>query len=376
MHCGNLTGAALFGDMTHRGRELSRSFDDEGRAGKQSQDCRKALRTEAVAPHAWSVKRLLVVTEFASTEDLGEKQVSFDQIGSALYAYSAGGDPNSGVIVGDDAVMVIDAQPTPAMANDVIARVAKITDRPVKYVLLTHYHAVRALGASAFRGAEILASDATRGLLAERGKEDMDSEIARFPCLFRSAETIPGLTWPTMTFPDQISVWLGRREVRVMHIGRGHTAGDVIAIVPDAGVVFSGDLIEYKSACYCGDAHFTDWLATLDHLAELQATALVPGRGVALTRPEMVKESIELTGDFVATLYNSVQESVANGLSLKDTFDSVRLTMDPKFKGFALYEHRLPFSVSRAYDEARGIEWPVIWTAERDREMWAALQGT
>ena len=81
-----------------------------------------------------------MVTEFASTEDLGEKQVSFDQIGSALYAYSAGGDPNSGVIVGDDAVMVIDAQPTPAMANDVIARVAKITDRPVKYVLLTHYH--------------------------------------------------------------------------------------------------------------------------------------------------------------------------------------------------------------------------------------------
>ena len=126
----------------------------------------------------------MVVTEFASTEDLGEKQVSFDQIGSALYAYSAGGDPNSVVIVGDDAVMVIDAQPTPAMANDVIARVAKITDRPVKYVLLTHYHAVRALGASAFRGAEILASDATGGLLAERGKEDMDSEIARSRAFF------------------------------------------------------------------------------------------------------------------------------------------------------------------------------------------------
>ena len=49
--------------------------------------------------------------------------------------------------------------------------------------------------------------------------------------------------------------------------------------------------------------------------------------------------------------------------------------MDPKFKAFALYEHRLPFNVARAYDEARGIEWPVIWTVERDREMWAALQG-
>lgn len=317
-----------------------------------------------------------MVTGFASTEDLGERQVSFDQIGSGLYAYTAEGDPNSGVVVGDDAVMVIDAQATPAMANDVIARVAQITDKPIKYVLLTHYHAVRVLGASAFTGAEILASDATRGLIAERGREDMESEIARFPRLFRSAEAIPGLSWPTTTFPDQISVWLGRREVRVMHIGRGHTAGDVIAIVPDAGVVFSGDLVEYRSACYGGDAHFADWLATLDHLAELQAAALVPGRGAALTTPELVKDGIEMTGDFIATLYNSVQESVAKGRSLKDTFDFVRLTMDPKFKGFAIYEHRLPFSVSRAYDEARGIEWPVIWTAERDKEMWAALQAT
>jgi len=316
-----------------------------------------------------------VVTEFASTDDLGEKKISFDQIGSGLYAYTAEGDPNSGVIVGDDAVMVVDAQPTPAMANDVIARIAKITDKPIKYVLLTHYHATRALGASAFKGAEILASDATRGLIAERGKEDMDSEIGRFPRLFQSADTIPGLTWPTTTFPDQISIWLGRREVRIMHIGRGHTAGDVVAIVPDAGVVFSGDLVEYKSACYCGDAHFTDWLTTLDHLAEMQASALVPGRGAALATAEMVKEGIEQTGDFVATLYNSVQESVARGRSLKETFDFVRLTMDPKFKDFAVYEHRLPFSVSRAYDEARGIEWPAIWTVQRDREMWAALQG-
>lgn len=316
-----------------------------------------------------------MVTEFASTDDLGEKKISFDQIGSGLYAYTAEGDPNSGVIVGDDAVMVVDVQPTPAMANDVIARIAKITDKPIKYVLLTHYHATRALGASAFKGAEILASDATRGLIAERGKEDMDSEIGRFPRLFQSADTIPGLTWPTTTFPDQISIWLGRREVRIMHIGRGHTAGDVVAIVPDAGVVFSGDLVEYKSACYCGDAHFTDWLTTLDHLAEMQASALVPGRGAALATAEMVKEGIEQTGDFVATLYNSVQESVARGRSLKETFDFVRLTMDPKFKDFAVYEHRLPFSVSRAYDEARGIEWPAIWTVQRDREMWAALQG-
>jgi glyoxylase-like metal-dependent hydrolase (beta-lactamase superfamily II) len=146
-------------------------------------------------------------------------------------------------------------------------------------------------------------------------------------------------------------------------------------VVPDAGVVFAGDLVEYKSACYCGDAHFTDWLATLDHLAELQANALVPGRGPALTTPQMVADGIAETSDFIATLYGSVSESVAKGRSLKDAFDFAQLAMDPKFKTFAIYEHCLPFNVSRAFDEARGIEWPVIWTAERDREMWAALQG-
>ena len=312
---------------------------------------------------------------FASTSDMTEKKVSFDQIGPGLYAFTAEGDPNSGVIVGDDSCMVIDAQATPAMASDLIARVVKVTDKPIKYVLLTHYHAVRVLGASAFKGAEILASDATRGLIAERGKQDMDSEIGRFPRLFRAVETIPGLTWPSVTFPDQMSVWLGRREVRIMHIGRGHTAGDVVAAVPDCGVVFSGDLVEYHSACYCGDAHFTDWPQTLDNLAEMQPTALVPGRGAALTSAEQVKEGIEMTTDFLSTLYGSVKDSVAKGRSLKDAFDFARIAMDPKFKSFAIYEHCLPFNVSRAYDEARGIEWPVIWTAERDREMWAALQG-
>jgi glyoxylase-like metal-dependent hydrolase (beta-lactamase superfamily II) len=312
---------------------------------------------------------------FASTDDTVERQISFDQIGAGLYALTAEGDPNSGVVVGDDAVLVIDAQPTPAMAEDLIARVAKITDKPIKCVLLTHHHAARTLGASAFKGAEIIASDVTRGLIGERGQQDMESEIGRMPRLFRAAETIPGLTWPAVTFPDQISIWLGRREVRIMHIGRGHTAGDAIAVVPDAGAVFAGDLVAYKSACYCGDAHIGDWLEVLDRLAEMQPAALVPGRGAALTMPEQVAEGLALTTDFLSTLDGSVRESVAKGRSLKDSFDFVRLAMDPTFKSFALYEHCLPFNVVRAYDEARGIEWPVIWTAERDREMWAALQG-
>lgn len=312
---------------------------------------------------------------FASTGDTAEKAISFDEIGRDLYAFTAEGDPNSGIIVGDDGVMVVDAQATPVMALEVIERVRKITDKPIRYVLLSHYHAVRVLGASAYAGAEIVASDATRALIVERGQQDKDSEIGRFPRLFRAVESISGLTWPTITFPQQMSVWLGKREARIMHIGRGHTAGDVIAWVPDANVVFSGDLVEYHSACYCGDAHLADWPKTLDRLAQFKANALVPGRGAALATPDKVRAGIEGTRDFLATLYGSAQNSVAKNLSLKDAFAAAREAMDPKFSSYAIYEHCMPFNVARAYDEAKGIDHPVIWTAERDREMWAALQG-
>jgi glyoxylase-like metal-dependent hydrolase (beta-lactamase superfamily II) len=315
------------------------------------------------------------MANFASTGDLSEKKITFEEIGHDLYAFTAEGDPNSGIIVGDDGVMVIDAQATPKMAEDVIARVKKVTDKPITHVLLTHYHAVRVLGASAYNAKAIVASDATRDLIVERGKQDMDSEIGRFPRLFRAQESIPGLTWPTITFPSELTIWLGKREVRIRFIGRGHTAGDVVAYVPDANVVFSGDLVEYHSACYCGDAHLKDWPKTLEKLAEFKAGALVPGRGAALKSGAQVADGIRLTREFLSALYDSVAPVAAKGGSLKDAWNAARAAMDTKYSTFAIYEHCMPFNVSRAFDEARGIDHPVIWTAERDREMWKALQG-
>jgi glyoxylase-like metal-dependent hydrolase (beta-lactamase superfamily II) len=313
---------------------------------------------------------------FASTSDTGEKTISFSKLGEGLYAYTAEGDPNTGVIVGDDSCMVIDAQATPLMAKDVIARVKAVTDKPIKYVLLSHYHAVRVLGASAFNASEVIASEATRKMIIERGEQDKASEIGRFPRLFRGVESVPpGLTWPTLTFKDTMTLWLGKRRVDITHLGRGHTAGDTIAWVPDAGVLFSGDLVEYKSACYCGDAHFADWPKTLDRLATYKPKALVPGRGDALVGPEKVRDAIGGTRDFLAAQFEAAQDAVAQGKSLKEAVALTRKAMDARFGSYAIYEHCLPFNVSRAFDEARGIDWPVVWTDVRDREMWSALQA-
>ncbi|PTW99607.1 MBL fold metallo-hydrolase, partial [Pararhodobacter aggregans] len=189
---------------------------------------------------------------FASQGDMTEKKTSFTQVGEGLYAFTAEGDPNTGVIIGDDSVMIVEAQATPRLARKVMECVRSVTDKPISHLVLTHYHAVRVLGASAYGAREIIMSDVARAMVVERGQEDWDSEFGRFPRLFQGHEEIPGLTWPTTTFSDSMTVYLGNRRVDILHLGRAHTAGDAVVWVPDQEVMFTGDIVEYHSACYCG----------------------------------------------------------------------------------------------------------------------------
>ena len=310
---------------------------------------------------------------FASQGDLEPKKITFSRLSASCYAFTAEGDPNTGVIVGDDGVMVIDAQATPLMAREVIRRIRRVTSKPVKYVVLSHYHAVRVLGASAYKAQQVIASDRTLGLIRERGRQDMASEIGRFPRLFRGAASIPGLTWPTMTFRDAMTVMLGRLEVRILFLGPGHTGGDTVVWVPSQRVLFSGDLVEYNAGIYTGDAHLEEWPATLDKLRALKPRALVPGRGPAMTTPAACERGIRYTQEFVQALYAAAKSAVAKRRTLKQAYELTRRRLDPKYGDFPIYGHCMPFDVSRAYDEASGIKHPRIWTARRDVEMWKSI---
>ncbi|MEL6642880.1 MAG: MBL fold metallo-hydrolase [Pseudomonadota bacterium] len=312
---------------------------------------------------------------FASQGDLAEKETSFTEVGDGLYAFTAEGDPNSGVIIGDDSVMVVEAQATPRLARKVIDCIRTVTDKPITHLALTHYHAVRVLGAQAFGAPQILMSEPARAMVVERGQEDWDSEFARFPRLFHGHEEIPGLTWPTTTFQGRMSVYLGQRRVDLMQVGRAHTAGDMVIYVPDQNVMFTGDIVEYRSACYCGDGHFHDWPGTLEAIRRWDLDAIAPGRGDALVGREMVNAALDSTGDFVNSTYRSVAKVALKGGSLKEAMAACRDACDAKFGDYAIYEHCLPFNVARAYDEARDITTPRIWTAERDAALWEALQG-
>ena len=193
---------------------------------------------------------------------------------------------------------------------------------------------------------------------------------------------MPGLTWPTLVVGDGrpgrqggISLDLGGVTVDIWHPGAGHTRGDTIAWVASEKVLFSGDLVEYEAGVYTGDAHLEEWPATLEALRGLGAEAIVPGRGEAMLGNANVNKSLDYTKRWVETLFACGKQAVAGNLDLKAAMALTRQHMDPVFGKVFIYEHCLPFDVSRAYDEAKGIKHPRIWTAERDKEMWAALQA-
>jgi glyoxylase-like metal-dependent hydrolase (beta-lactamase superfamily II) len=314
--------------------------------------------------------------KFASIGDMQEKKITFSEIAKNVYAYTTEGDPNSAVVIGDDSVLVMEAQATPVMANALIEKIRTVTDKPIKYLILSHYHAVRVLGASAFKGAEIIASDKTLEMINERGEQDFKSETDRFPRLFRSVESIPHLTYPTQTFAEEMTIHLGKRKVELKHLGAGHTRGDIVAWIPDCKALFSGDLLEYGATPYCGDAQLADWPATLRKIKALKPEMAVPGRGNALFNVKEVNESISSTTKFVTMLLDTAKAAVAKGLNLTDAYKEIYGLMKPVFGDYVIFEHCMPFNVTRAYEEAQGIKHPKIWTAEKDKEMWFALQAS
>jgi glyoxylase-like metal-dependent hydrolase (beta-lactamase superfamily II) len=271
--------------------------------------------------------------------------------------------------------MVIDTQATPAMAQDVIRRIREVTDKPIRYVVLSHYHAVRVLGASAYRPDHIIASRDTYDLIVERGEADMKSEIEHFPRLFRAVESVPGLTWPTLVFEQRLVLWLGKLRVEIMQLGRGHTKGDTVVWLPQEKILFSGDLVEYGATPYTGDAYLTDWPATLDAIAALQPEKLVPGRGASLTSPKDVNAGLEGTRAFITEMFGAVKRGAAAGKDLRAVYKETYAALKPKFGEWVIFDHCLPFDVTRAYDEATQYPDPRIWTAARDKEMWETLEG-
>jgi glyoxylase-like metal-dependent hydrolase (beta-lactamase superfamily II) len=310
---------------------------------------------------------------FASSADLAEKEATLEQLAPGVYAYTAQGDPNVGCVIGTDAVLAIEARATPLMADRWIEVIRTLTDLPFGDLVLTHYHAVRVLGASAFGAPRIITTAATAELIDERGEQDWASEAARMPRLFAGAETIPGLTRPTDTFDAAMTLDLGDRRVELRFLGRGHTSGDLVVWLPEERICFAGDLVEAQAAPYMGDAHIADWRGpTLDAVAALKADQLVGGRG-PVVRGQAVHDAIADTRAFLTTLFDGVRAIRDAGGTPREAYRATHAALAPRYAGYPIFEHTMPFNVQRAWDELDGIDHPRIWTVERDRQVWDQL---
>ncbi len=315
---------------------------------------------------------------FASSADLAEKHQTFEVLADGVYALTAEGDPNVGAIEGEDFLVCVEAMATPVAARGWLAKLREHTDKPVRYLVLSHYHAVRVLGASAFDAPVVVAHENTRMLIAERGQQDWESEYGRMPRLFKEPDSIPGLTWPTATFTDRFTIDLGggRGELVLQYCGRGHTEGDIVAWLPSTGILFAGDLVESQAALYTGDAFHHDWsTSTLDLVARFGAETLVGGRGAVARRRDAVDAAIAQTRRFLQVMLREVSEVRQRGGTLKAAFEACHAALVDQYGRWPIFEHCMPFNVSRLWDELSGIERPLIWTAQRDRDIWNQLQG-
>ncbi len=281
---------------------------------------------------------------FASSTDLEDKPQTLEVLADGVYALTADGDPNIGAIEGDDFVVCFEALATPIAARAWLDRLRMHTDKPVRYLVLSHYHAVRVLGAAAYDATEVIAHENTAALIHERGLEDWASEFVRFPRFAKGEESIPGLTKPTVTFADRITIDLGsqRGNLVLEHVGRGHTEGDLVAWLPKQKILFTGDLVEAQAALYTGDAFHREWATTtLDRIRNFNAEILVGGRGQVTRGADNVVTAIEQTRSFLTTLLDTVGSVQTNGGTLEAAFSAAHHALVGQYGEWAIFEHCL-----------------------------------
>jgi cyclase len=203
------------------------------------------------------------------------------------------GRTNGGFVVGDAGVLVIDSLRSSAQGRELSDDVRRVTAKPIRYLLNTHYHWDHTSGNQEFVGVPIVAHANCREELRTRGEEALIQAAERFPEAAAELRAVR-LTLPDLTFPDTLTLHIGR-PVELRYFGRGHTSGDVVAWLPEQRVVFAGDLLAARMAPGMADAYVSEWIAVVERLEELRAQVVVPGHGYLAGNAELREERAFLT---------------------------------------------------------------------------------
>jgi glyoxylase-like metal-dependent hydrolase (beta-lactamase superfamily II) len=218
---------------------------------------------------------------------------------------------NGGFVIGDDGVAVIDSFASADAARELLTEIRQRTAMPIKFVINTHYHGdhVGGNGVFAGAGARILAHRNVRTWIhAENLRLIGDKAPPNIKTM------IEGLTGPSVLYVDGVNLYLGKREIQVRFFP-GHTGGDSVVFVPDAGVAFAGDLLWRNMVPNTVDGTTTAWIATLDTLAKTNAQyTFIPGHGDVASAREVIAFRDYLGA--VRTLVSDVQRQGKSGAAL------------------------------------------------------------
>ncbi|HVF22623.1 MAG TPA: MBL fold metallo-hydrolase [Pyrinomonadaceae bacterium] len=323
----------------------------------------------------------ILIVALAVPAPKAEDNFTLNKVADGVYAAVAktGGlaTGNAGFVVGDEGVLMVDTFLTPAAVEDLLAVIAAETKQPIKYAVNTHYHLDHTGGNQvlAARGVPIIAHeklmewqtvknrrflpvadelqkrrDAAAKQLSETPADQADKraplerQLRRFDALI----TIK-LTNPTVTFAaGTVRLHLGKREV-ILFTLPGHTGGDVLAYVPDANVVFMGDMGWRKTLPNLVDATVNDWITSLDSLlGQYPGAKFVPGHGDVATAAD-----IREFRDYLDDLRTRVKQAIANGLTIEQAKEQLKLP--EKYKDFGFQNFAAP-NVEDMYKELKGTK--------------------
>jgi len=187
-------------------------------------------------------------------------------------------DQQIGVILGGRDVAVVDTRSTPAQAREIVAAVRELSSDPVSIVLNTHWHWDHTFGNHEFRPASIWGHARCVDRLRAEGQSTIEEATWRVPAIADDVRQVV-IDPPDRTFDEEATVAVGDRLVRLTYLGRGHTDTDIAIEVPDARVLFAGDLLEEGATPSFGDSYPLEWPGTVERLLPLATGAVVPGHG-------------------------------------------------------------------------------------------------
>lgn len=272
----------------------------------------------------------------------GARAAALQAVAPDVYVFpGADGDANAGVVVGDQGVVVIDSSPTPETARALKTEIKRLTPKPILYVVLTHFHGDHTFSVHELAPTHgIISHVYTKDYLAEHGAD----HLKQYRAMLGEAKTQGAkVTLPTITFPDMYSIPMGKQHILLFYQGRGHTRGDIVAYLPTAHVLFTGDLAYAGRVPWMGDAYVKEWQQTLDRLAVLDVTAIVPGHGKWGGMPVLTTFR-----EYLTDLYSAVFVSWMIKRPIEAAKKEVQL---PKYESWLKYKEWLPANVEKIYQE-------------------------